>query len=138
MATSGYSGTPLAKKLGIKSGYEVLVFNTPTSYLNFFRDFPSDVMLIEDIHHDNLVDIVHFFASTKDELKTFFLAAKKVLKKAGAIWVSWPKKTSKIPSSIDKFDVMQCGLDIGLVDVKVAAINDDWSGHKFVYRKEDR
>lgn len=138
MTSAGYSGTPLAKKLGIKSGFEVLVLNSPTSYLSFFNDFPSDVQLTEDLSFKGEADFIHLFASSEDELRTYFKTAKKALKKSGMLWISWPKKTSKIPTTIDKFYVMKYGQQMGLVDVKVAAINSDWSGHKFVYRKDDR
>ncbi|NER16278.1 DUF3052 family protein [Spongiivirga citrea] len=138
MTTTGYSGTPLAKKLGIKSGFEVLILNAPTSYLSFFNDFPSDVQLIEDDLFKGEVDFIHLFATSEDELTTYFKTAKSTLKKSGMLWISWPKKTSKILTTIEKFDVMKYGLKMGLVDVKVAAINSDWSGHKFVYRKTDR
>ena len=84
------------------------------------------------------VDFTHIFATTENELSEAFQLAKPSLKKNGSLWISWPKKSSKITTKIDKFHVMKYGLENGLVDVKVAAVDDDWSGHKFVYRIKDR
>lgn len=134
--TSGYSKTPLARKLGIKPGYKIWVINAPKDYQSFFEGWPKDVELLSspEIH----VEFIHIFAQTLKDLSFHLEAAKPKLKKDGLLWVSWPKKSSKIPSEIDKFDVMRAGQAIGLVDVKVAAIDDDWSGHKLVYRVKDR
>ncbi|TAI47263.1 DUF3052 family protein [Flagellimonas allohymeniacidonis] len=137
MSTSGYSGTPLAKKLGIKPEFIVQVFNAPKPYLSFFREFPDGVLLL-DASDTAEVDLIHIFATTHAELTSAFAKAQPNLKKNGMLWVSWPKKTSKIPTEIDKFDVMKCGKEQGLVDTKVAAIDDQWSGHKFMYRVKDR
>lgn len=137
MATSGYSGTPLAKKLGIKAEYTVQVFNSPKPYLHFFQDFPEGVVLVDEFY-TSPVDFVHIFATTHSEMESSFKRAKSNLKKNGALWVSWPKKASKIPTEIDKFDVMKYGQENGLVDTKVAAIDEQWSGHKFMYRVTDR
>lgn len=138
MNTSGYSGTPLAKKLGIKEGFLIQVYNAPKNYIDFFYEFPDDVVISNSKQGEETVDFIHLFATTKEELSQAFLKAKPTLKKNGSLWVSWPKKTSKIASEIDKFHVMKYGLDQGLVDVKVAAVDADWSGHKFMYRKKDR
>ncbi len=137
MEKTGYSGTPLAKKLGIKPGFVVQIFDEPKPYLMFFRDFPKDV-LITNTPQKLEVDFIHIFATSVNQLESSFQSAKPNLKMNGMIWVSWPKKTAKIPSEIDKFDVMQCGKKYGFVDTKVAAIDDQWSGHKFMYRIKDR
>ena len=137
MTTLGYSGTPLEKKLGIKDGYSIQVLNSPKSYLDFFISFPSNVQ-ISTTSEKVTVDFAHIFCSTKKELEEYFLVAKNNLKKTGMIWVSWPKKSSKLTAEIDKFIVMEFGLKNGLVDTKVAAVDADWSGHKFVYRTKDR
>ncbi len=137
MSTSGYSGTPLAKKLGIKPGYAVQVFNPPKPYLQFFHEFPDGVILV-DPRDQAPIDFIHIFATTPSELTSYMQLAKANLKKNGLLWVSWPKKTSKIPTEIDKFDVMKCGQSNGFVDTKVAAIDEQWSGHKFMYRLKDR
>ena len=128
--------TPLYKKLGLKSGDRIRVSGCPSPYFEFFNGWPNDVQLIDDPVEP--VRFIHIFATTENELMTALAEAKPLLKKDGILWVSWPKKTSSIPSDINKFDVLRAGQNIGLVDVKVAAINKDWSGHKFVYRLSDR
>ncbi|MBL4606131.1 MAG: DUF3052 family protein [Flavobacteriaceae bacterium] len=138
MATVGYSGTPLAKKLGIKEGFTIEVYDSPKKYTDFFYDFPKDVVILNGGNEKESTDFIHIFATTKRDLSEAFQSAKPSLKKTGILWISWPKKSSKIATEIDKFYVMNYGLDNGLVDVKVAAIDDDWSGHKFVYRVKDR
>ncbi len=137
MSTAGYSGTPLAKKLGIKPGFKVQVFNSPKPYLEFFHDFPQDVVLIHSSQKMK-VDFIHIFATTQKQLESSFKVAKLNLNMNGILWVSWPKKAAKIPTEIDKFDVMKTGQAQGLVDTKVAAIDEQWSGHKFMYRIKDR
>ncbi|MEM9327556.1 MAG: DUF3052 domain-containing protein [Bacteroidota bacterium] len=136
MSTSGYSGTPLARKLGIKAGYVVKIFFAPRDYLSFFGEFPEEVRIVTS--PDEPLDMAHLFVTTMEELERGFAEAKPALKMTGSIWVSWPKKTSGIPTELDKFAIMQYGLDMGLVDVKVAAIDETWSGHKFMYRVKDR
>jgi len=121
MNTLGYSGTPLEKKLGIKEGYSIQVLNSPKNYLDFFISFPSNVQ-ISTTNEKLTVDFAHIFCTTEKELEEYFLAAKNNLKKTGMIWVSWPKKSSKLITEIDKFKVMEFGLKNGLVDTKVAAI----------------
>ena len=136
--SAGYSRTPLAKKLGIKQGNIVLVMNSPKPYLEFFHEFPSEVVLLTKQNTYTTVDFIHIFVTSQKQLEQLFAKAKPMLKKNGMLWISWPKKTASIKSALNKFDVMRYGLANGLVDVKVAAIDTDWSGHKFVYRKEDR
>lgn len=138
MQTAGYSGTPLAKKLGIKDNFLIQVLNSPKNYTDFFFDFPKNVTIIKEHNHTEKMDFIHIFARGKDELANYFSMAKPNLKKSGILWLSWPKKSSGIKTDIDKFQVLSFGLNNGLVDTKVAAIDHDWSGHKFVYRKEDR
>ncbi|MEM9362440.1 MAG: DUF3052 domain-containing protein [Bacteroidota bacterium] len=137
MSTAGYSGTPLAKKLGIKSGFLVQVFNSPKPYLEFFHEFPDQVVLVDALERAE-VDFIHIFATTVKELNSSIEIAKPNLKQSGTLWISWPKKSSKIPTEIDKFVVMKAGQHSGLVDTKVAAIDDQWSAHKFMYRLKDR
>lgn len=138
MSTSGYSKTPLYKKLGIKAGFLIHVYNSPKNYLDFFHEFPEEVVISNSDQETESVDFIHIFATSEAELSKAFSIAKPALKKNGVLWISWPKKSSKIPTEIDKFFVMKYGVDNGLVDVKVAAIDADWSGHKFVYRVKDR
>lgn len=137
METHGYSGTPLEKKLGIKEGYIIQIINAPKRYTDFFFSFPKNVQIVKEDAKVAL-DFAHIFCTTEKELEAYFTSAKNSLKKTGILWVSWPKKSSKILTEIDKFKVMEYGLNSGLVDTKVAAIDADWSGHKFVYRTKDR
>lgn len=108
----------------------------PKDYEAFFENWPDDVKIIPSPRKP--VDFIHIFATTSKSLNIALTRAKPKLKMNGTLWVSWPKKSSDKPSEIDKFDVMKAGQAIGLVDVKVAAIDEDWSGHKFVYRVKDR
>ena len=131
------SPTPLFKKLGITHDSEIMVLNQPKKYLDFFYDFPSNVV-INETENNQQFEFIHIFVKTVKELDHFYKIAKISLKKNGILWISWPKKTSKIESELDKFMIMKYGLNNGLVDTKVASIDEDWSGHKFVYRLKDR
>ena len=137
MRIQEYANTPLEKKLGIKQGDIALVLNSPKKYIDFFFSFPKNVKIANRIE-ETPIDFAHIFCATEKELETNFAIAKNHLKKTGILWISWPKKSSKIPTEITKFKVMDYGLKSGLVDTKVAAIDADWSGHKFVYRTKDR
>ena len=135
---AGYSGTPLLKKLGIKSGYKVLFLNEPDHYAQMLGNFPEDVQIVKS-DHEELVDFIHVFCKTEEELHNLFPPLKDKLHKNGLIWVSWIKKASKnYSSTFPESEVRDLGLNIGLVDVKVCAVDEDWSGLKFVYRVEDR
>ncbi len=137
IAPSGYSGTPLAKKLGIKPGFLIYVKNPPFSYPSLFHTFPENVTLQESPKKETL-DFVHMFCTTYTELEAYISECKPLLKKTGMLWVSWPKGSSKIPTDLKRDPIREYLLKIGLVDVKVAAVNEDWSGLKFVYRTKDR
>ena len=134
--TVGYSGTPLAKKLGIKYNFNVSILNSPNHYDRLFSDWPEHVKHVDEPTHESL-DFIHVFCKEDDDLKH---AANQIphLKKSGMLWVSWPKGKSKIESSLNRDVIREYFLNAGLVDVKVAAIDEDWSGLKFVYRLKDR
>lgn len=136
MQQSGYSGTPLAKKLGLKNGYSVLLVNQPAHYLDLFTDFP-DVALIEH-PKETEIDFIHFFGTSKKDMEKQTVQLKPFLKNNGTLWVSWPKKSSKIASDLSRDYIREHLLANGLVDVKVCAVDKDWSGLKFVYRLKDR
>ena len=129
--------TPLEKKLGIKEKMTILVLNQPQSYIEFFHEFPGQVQIHESELQSNY-DFIHIFVKSIKELEDLYYSAKKVLSKSGMLWISWPKKSSKIDSEVDKPMIMDYGLANGLVDVKVCSIDDSWSAHKFVYRLKDR
>lgn len=135
--TAGYSGTPLAKKLGIKEGFTMLVLNEPEHYMSLFSDFPNHVVRQKNLKDESL-DFIHVFVKQKSELEKIIPKVKPVLKKTGLLWVSWPKGSSKIETDLKREPIREYLLSIGLVDVKVCAVDADWSGLKFVYRKEDR
>jgi len=134
---SGYSSTPLAKKLGIKTGFQILLLKAPKHYHELFDDWPEGVEE-GDLCKKDSADFIHLFFTEFKELKTHFSAYKKALKKTGSLWVSWPKGRSEIATDLKRDMIRDCILSQGLVDIKVAAIDEDWSGLKFVYRKKDR
>ncbi|SHG31135.1 Protein of unknown function [Flagellimonas flava] len=136
MQSAGYSGIPLAKKLGIKSGHSILLYNEPSHYLVLFETLPADVTFQKDATGE--VDFIHIFCTSLNELMEIAPRYKAVLKKDGLLWVSWPKGSSKIHTDLKRDAIREFMLSTGLVDVKVAAVDQDWSGLKFVYRKEDR
>lgn len=134
---AGYSGTPLIKKLGIKSGFKIIVLNKPDYYWDLFENLPNDLSFVDDQNKEQ-VDFIHFFTKSEQELLNKMAALKLKLKPNGMLWVSWPKKASKVPTDIDDSIVRNIGLESGLVDVKVCAVDEVWSGLKFVFRLKDR
>ncbi len=135
---AGYSGTPLLKKLGIKADYTVLFINEPDHYVEMLGEFPEGVLSV-NADHAGPIDFIHVFCKTEEELHTLFPPQKDKLDKNGLIWVSWIKKASKdFTATFPESEVRTLGLNIGLVDVKVCAVDENWSGLKFVYRVEDR
>lgn len=134
---SGYSGTPLAKKLGLKEGFKVMLVNPPDYYNSLFESLPAHIEFIED-QSEVQVDFIHFFTKSEEELSNRILALKLRLKPSGMLWISWPKKASKVFTDINDSVVRRIGLESGLVDVKVCAVDEIWSGLKFVFRLKDR
>lgn len=134
---AGYSGTPLAKKLGLKEGFSILLYNPPEHYWELFSDLPTELKIL-DKEEAKSADFIHIFCKTLDELVRVTSKYKTALKMNGILWISWPKGTSKIPTDLKREPVREHLLSIGLVDIKVAAIDNDWSGLKFVYRLKDR
>lgn len=134
---AGYSGTPLIKKLGIKPGNTVMPVEAPDHYPELLGTLPDDVKLT-DLEHKGRVDFIHLFAKDEQTLHNLFPPLKEKLDKNGMLWVSWIKKSSKLETDISERDVRELGLELGLVDVKICAVDEDWSGLKFMYRKEDR
>jgi hypothetical protein len=133
---AGYSGTPLAKKLGIKAGALLHVVNAPADYRALLDPLPDQVTVVSSAAVD--LDIIHIFTMKRSELIELLHAAMGKIKPNGAIWVSWPKKASGIPSEVTEDTVREVALPLGLVDIKVCAVNDVWSGLKLVVRKEKR
>jgi hypothetical protein len=136
MKMAGYSGTPLAKKLGIKSGSNAFFQNLPKNILAELMPALSDVKVSKSLQAGT--DFIHAFATSKADLIKSFPTWKKNLSKTGCLWVSWPKKTSGLTTDLSGDAVREIGLNASLVDIKVCAVDDLWSGLKFVYRKANR
>lgn len=135
---AGYSGTPLIKKLGIKPENRILLVNHPDNFFELLGEFPENVELVK---HDDTepIDFIHLFCRELETLHNSFPILKDKLAKDGMIWISWIKKASKnYDWTFTETEVRDYGLQIGLVDVKVCAVDEDWSGLKFMYRKSDR
>lgn len=133
---AGYSGTPLAKKLTLKDGWRV-----------WFDDMPSNIR--EEIAEEKLdltevdspetgLDAAHIFVTRQSDLDSKLAQLRGLIAPAGQVWVSWPKKASGMPTEVAQDDVQSAGLGIGFVDSKKCAVDDIWSGMKFVIRKELR
>ena len=134
MTPAGYSGTPLAAKLGIKAGSTVVVENALAGYRKLLAPLPSGVRFATNISHD--VDIVHLFATRRSELAIRLAQLLAGLRPDASIWVSWPKKASKKPTDITEDVIRDIALPLSLVDIKVCAVDETWSGLKLVKRKK--
>jgi hypothetical protein len=130
----GYSGTPLPKKLGIKDGFRVRLANAPAEVRAELRE----AFAVCEMKAEDLLDFAMIFTKSRVELTKEFSRMAKLLAPAGMLWVSWPKKSSGVASDLDENLVRGIGLDAGLVDVKVCAVTEVWSGLKFVRRVKDR
>ncbi len=133
---AGYSGTPLAKKLGIKGGYYIKLVNAPDYYFDLFTDLPPDLHIGDYLGIK--YDLVHFFTMRADEYTMLLPVLKEQIKPNGIIWVSWPKKASKIVTDITEDVIRSFAIKTGLVDVKVCAVDEIWSGLKLVIPVKDR
>ncbi len=132
---AGYSGTPLLKKLGIKPGYKMIIINEPKAYWEWLSPLPQGADVKAKTGE---VDFIHLFVKEKKVFEKEFLKNKKCLKKEGMLWISWPKKSSKVLSDLDETIIREFGIKNGLVDVKVCAVDETWSGLKFMFRLKDR
>jgi hypothetical protein len=135
-AVAGYSGTPLAKKLGIREGSRILVLGAPGGYRQLLAPLPAGVRFLSKV--TPTVEIVHLFVTEKAELRKHLGALRKKLEPDAALWVSWPKKASNVPSDVTEDTIRELALPIGFVDIKVSAVSDVWSGLKLVVRKNLR
>ncbi len=136
MSSAGYSGTPLVKKLGIKEGFHVIFSNEPHNYRQLLVGCPEVYPILEE--KPETADFIHLFCTEMIQFHEDSLRLKPLLKKDGILWVSWPKGSSTIKTDLSRDYIRSYLLKNGLVDVKVCAIDDDWSGLKFVYRLKDR
>jgi len=130
----GYSGTPLVKKLGIKSGFSVAFVNAPNGFAKEL-DLPTD---IEINARSRSLDFALLFGKSEKELRVVFSQYAARLKPAGMLWVAWPKKSSGVATDLSFNNVQAIGLAAGLVDTKICAVDEVWSGLKFVFRLKDR
>jgi hypothetical protein len=131
----GYSGTPLPKKLGIKPGFRVQLASVPADVRTELRDALAECKQVKE---GGQLDFAMLFSKSRAELKSRFSQMAKLLAPAGMLWVGWPKKSSGVATDLDDNVVREIGLTAGLVDVKVCAVTNVWSGLKFVRRVKDR
>jgi len=136
MSTSGYSGTPLAKKLGIKEKSVLVLVNPPEDFGELLSPLPDGVAIESSAKAS--ADIVHLFTNSRDELARDLAKYKQVIKQDGSIWVSWYKKAAKLPTEITEDVIRDVALPLGLVDIKVCAVDEKWSGLKLVIRRANR
>jgi hypothetical protein len=133
---AGYSGTPLVRKLGIPAGSRIALVDAPDHALDLLVGLPPDVEVVRDVGEP--CDLMVGFCRRRAELERDLPAWKAAVAPSGAVWVAWPKRTSGVTTDITENTVREVALPIGLVDVKVCAIDATWSGLKLVIRKELR
>ena len=134
--TAGHSGTPLSRKLEIKASSHLALAGAPNDYRNLIAPIPAGVKLTAGLSPST--DIVHVFSTRRADLERFLIRCRSKLRPHATIWVSWPKRTAKVPTDITEDVIREVALPLGLVDVKVCAVTDVWSGLKLVVRKELR
>jgi len=136
MASVGYSGTPLPKKLGLKENFRIATHNMPPEVVRELREALAACKIAKKA--EGGLDFVMIFAKAQSDLKREFAHHRKRLAPAGMIWVSWPKKASGVATDLTENEVRNLGLAAGLVDIKVCAVSEVWSGLKFVIPVKDR
>jgi hypothetical protein len=132
---SVYSTKTLTEKLGIKEGIRGAILNAPKGYVESLG-LSDDTLIFNELRKE--LDYVHFFTKSQRDLREWFPKLKAAIAYDGMVWVSWPKGSSKVSTDLNENKVMNIGSDSGLVDVKVIAVDETWSGLKFVYRMIDR
>jgi hypothetical protein len=135
-STAGYSGTPLAKKLGIGAGATVCAIDAPPDYTALLAPLPEDVRFGKTV--SAAVDVAHLFVTQQTVLAKQLAALRRKLRPEAALWISWPTKASKQPTDITEDAIRKLALPLGFVDIKVCAVDETWSGLKLVIRKELR
>ena len=134
---AGYSGTPLPKKLGIKPGARLALVSAPGDFAGTaLRPLPEGVELRSRARGP--LDVIVFFTTRRAQLERRFAKLATALDAAGALWIAWPKRSSGVRTDLTEDALREVGLPLGLVDTKVCAIDDTWSGLRFVIRKENR
>ena len=132
----GYSGTPLVKKLGLKAPMEYLVTGAPPEFAEWLVDLPGGVTLVASAEPP--VQAAHLFVTERASLEAQLLTLRPLLEQAGFIWISWPKRASRVPTDITEDTIRDVALPMGYVDVKVCAVSEVWSGLKLVIRRSER
>ncbi len=138
MKPAGYSGTPLPKKLGIKDGSLVATIAAPQHFAQLLVPLPDGVTIRVDVRAKGPFDVLVAFVRTEAELHSRFDRAHARLDPYGGLWIAWPKQSSPLATYLKESHVREYGLSTGLVDNKICAIDDDWSGLRFVVRRENR
>ena len=133
---TGYSGKPLASKMGIKSGQRIIILHAPNGYETTLGALPDGVEVVHDLVGQ--FDLIQYFTTERSAYERDFPILRDALLTAGMLWVSWPKKAAKMATDLDENVIRDIGLANGLVDVKVIAVDERWSGLKFVRRVKDR
>ena len=133
---SGYSGTPLAKKLGVREGSSIWTLAAPEDYRALLEPLPPGVRFVAKLSKD--VDIAHVFSTQRAVLADVLGTCRRTLAPDATVWVSWPKKAAKVATDITEDTIRDVALPLGFVDVKVCAVDAVWSGLKLVVRKELR
>ncbi|HZE55445.1 MAG TPA: DUF3052 domain-containing protein [Bradyrhizobium sp.] len=133
---AGYSGKPLTQKLGIKPGFCIFVDGAPSAYGDIVGTLPNNVKIVAGLKAP--LDMVHVFVTETESLANKLVAYRAAIAPEGMIWVSWPKKSSGISTDLSDVVVRNIALPLGLVDIKVCAVDDIWSGLKFVIPKDQR
>ena len=136
LAPAGYSGTPLAKKLGIGPGCRLLAIAAPQDYASLLAPLPQDVRF--ETRAAAPVDVAHLFVTRRSDLQRRLKALRTTLRVDAPLWISWPKKSSRVETDITEDTIRADALPLGFVDVKVCAVSDIWSGLKLVVRRELR
>lgn len=132
----GYSGTPLARKLGIKEGSRLALLGAPEGFDAELAPLPDGVQVLRRLAPG--LDVVVLFVTERRQLEKRFPEVAAAITPAGGFWVAWPKKSSKVPTDLTEDVLREVGLPQGLVDNKVCAVTEVWSGLRFVWRKENR
>ena len=138
MTSSGYSSTPLAQKLGIKEGDQIYFRDAPESFLKNLDDIPDGVTKRATARTERSLDVIVYFAKRSGALSRSFGPLASKIRWNGGLWIAWPKKTSGVDSDLADYVIRSTGLDHGLVDNKVCAIDETWSALRFVHRRENR
>ncbi|HAK06737.1 MAG TPA: DUF3052 domain-containing protein [Spartobacteria bacterium] len=133
---AGYSGTPLAQKLGIKPGIKVVLINAPANYRKLLGNFANGVEFISRVGTN--ANFIHFFTTHRSELEKQLRRLRTKIADSGTLWVSWAKKSSGVATDITEDVIREVALPLGFVDIKVCAVDETWSGLKLMIRRENR